>query len=398
MGIWGKYVSEQGLDNLKYYKYSGEDKSICVKLFMGSFWNGVLYLVPSWVAPNLITFTGFCIILVNFFTLLYFSPNLDVACPPWAYLTYGVGVFLYQLMDNLDGRQARKTKSSSALGELFDHGCDSLFVTIGLLPLYNAWLLSPWKSYIFLLLGVIPFYFAHWEEYYSGTLILHALGNPTEVQLLICLAHYCTWYHGMEWYQMSIETWENRYMKWIIPLVSPESLPDMTIHVFCMILVGLGLVAGVISNMSVVVRIVNENKELSMARAFANLFPLVMVLTSFTAWFWVSPADVLAHHTVACLLCVGLLTAYIVDRMIVDRVTKTQFTIIKPCYFAAVVGFLNALFLRNPETDVWYLYILLVGLVLSHIHFAVSVVHQLCDKLNIYCFVITSRPRKVQNE
>jgi ethanolaminephosphotransferase len=69
-----------------------------------------------------ITFTGFCIILVNFFTLIYFSPNLDVACPPWAYLTYAAGVFLYQLMDNLDGRQARKTKSSSALGELFDHG------------------------------------------------------------------------------------------------------------------------------------------------------------------------------------------------------------------------------------------------------------------------------------
>jgi hypothetical protein len=46
-------------------------------------------------------------------------------------------------------------------------------------------------------MGVIPFYFAHWEEYYSGTLILHALGNPTEVQLLICLAHYCTWLHGL---------------------------------------------------------------------------------------------------------------------------------------------------------------------------------------------------------
>jgi hypothetical protein len=68
------------------------------------------------------------------------------------------------------------------------------------------------------------------------------------------------------------------------------------------------------NSVSVVLRIVKEKKELSMGRAFANLFPLVMVLVSFTAWFWVSPADVLARHTVACLLCVGFLTAYIVVR------------------------------------------------------------------------------------
>lgn len=29
-------------------------------------------------------------------------------------------------MDAIDGKQARRTNSSSPLGELFDHGCDSL--------------------------------------------------------------------------------------------------------------------------------------------------------------------------------------------------------------------------------------------------------------------------------
>jgi ethanolaminephosphotransferase len=33
-------------------------------------------------------------------------------------------------LDNCDGKQARKTGNSTPLGMLFDHGCDSLIVTI----------------------------------------------------------------------------------------------------------------------------------------------------------------------------------------------------------------------------------------------------------------------------
>jgi hypothetical protein len=36
----------------------------------------------------------------------------------------------YSLLDNLDGRQARRTGTSSPLGELFDHGCDCLAVAV----------------------------------------------------------------------------------------------------------------------------------------------------------------------------------------------------------------------------------------------------------------------------
>lgn len=46
--------------------------------------------------------------------------------PLWAYLMCAVGLFIYQSLDAIDGKQARRTNSSSPLGELFDHGCDSL--------------------------------------------------------------------------------------------------------------------------------------------------------------------------------------------------------------------------------------------------------------------------------
>ena len=41
-----------------------------------------------------------------------------------------MGLFMYQTMDNIDGKQARRTGTSSGLGELFDHGIDSLNCTL----------------------------------------------------------------------------------------------------------------------------------------------------------------------------------------------------------------------------------------------------------------------------
>ena len=42
------------------------------------------------------------------------------------YFLTGLGSFIYQSLDAVDGKQARRTDSSTPLGELFDHGCDSV--------------------------------------------------------------------------------------------------------------------------------------------------------------------------------------------------------------------------------------------------------------------------------
>ena len=46
--------------------------------------------------------------------------------PWWVYFSCGLGLFFYQCLDAIDGKQARRTGSSSPLGELFDHGCDAV--------------------------------------------------------------------------------------------------------------------------------------------------------------------------------------------------------------------------------------------------------------------------------
>ena len=46
--------------------------------------------------------------------------------PRWACFVCCLGLFIYQSLDAIDGKQARRTNTQSPLGELFDHGCDSL--------------------------------------------------------------------------------------------------------------------------------------------------------------------------------------------------------------------------------------------------------------------------------
>lgn len=42
--------------------------------------------------------------------------------PWWVFFSGGLSVFVYLHLDCVDGKQARRTKSSSPLGQLFDHG------------------------------------------------------------------------------------------------------------------------------------------------------------------------------------------------------------------------------------------------------------------------------------
>lgn len=74
------------------------------------------------------------ILILNTYELIYlykcdlyrFSPNGRDEAPRWACALCALGLFIYQSLDAIDGKQARRTNSSSPLGELFDHGCDSI--------------------------------------------------------------------------------------------------------------------------------------------------------------------------------------------------------------------------------------------------------------------------------
>ncbi len=77
----------------------------------------------------------------------------------------------------MDGKQARRTKSSSALGELFDHGVDSwacfLFpVCIFSVISKDEYGFSPMIMHMLLWVVYLSFIDSHWEKYNTKILYL----------------------------------------------------------------------------------------------------------------------------------------------------------------------------------------------------------------------------------
>ncbi len=83
---------------------------------------GTTSQLPMWLAPNLITLLGiFGLIIAYVLTALYI-PGFDGIAPAWVYWFNGLAVLTYLHLDCIDGKQARRTGTSSPLGQLFDHG------------------------------------------------------------------------------------------------------------------------------------------------------------------------------------------------------------------------------------------------------------------------------------
>jgi len=101
------YVRQQDLPALKEYKYSGVDRSLLSRYVLKPFYTHVVIkCFPTWMAPNLITLTGFMFVVVNMLTMLWYNPTLDQDCPAWVYGSWALGLFLYQTFDAVDGTQA----------------------------------------------------------------------------------------------------------------------------------------------------------------------------------------------------------------------------------------------------------------------------------------------------
>eukprot|EP01083_Nonionella_stella_P159322 519634_1 len=186
----GTYIrTESALNAIRNYKYSGEDNSICFCYVLTPMNKVLINFFPLWMAPNVITLLG-CLCMVAAFCLTsYLSPRFDQEIPPWACYFVAAMMFWAQTLDNLDGRQARRTNSSSALGMMFDHGVDSIQVSfillcgISIIGGGTTWIaFFLWPASVF-----CGFFMATWEHYETGSLVLGKINAPSEGNLLVML-------------------------------------------------------------------------------------------------------------------------------------------------------------------------------------------------------------------
>eukprot|EP00049_Salpingoeca_infusionum_P006185 m.102471 g.102471 ORF g.102471 m.102471 type:complete len:398 (-) comp13223_c2_seq2:1648-2841(-) len=188
------YVLTQAqCDGIKHHEYAVRGKSIMDEALQPWF-NWLVEQVPMWVAPNLITFVGLMVNLISNLLLVSYNPTMDTPgiVPPYLYFVAGISLFLYQSLDNIDGKQARRTGSATPLGELFDHGCDSMstfIVIVGLLATVQAGATA--FSFWVTVIAVSVFYFCHWECYVKGYVQFNTI-DVTEAQWAIILIQLAT--------------------------------------------------------------------------------------------------------------------------------------------------------------------------------------------------------------
>ncbi|THV03702.1 hypothetical protein K435DRAFT_774824 [Dendrothele bispora CBS 962.96] len=267
------YLPEHALQNLKKYSYSGVDKSIVSKYLLGPFWTWFVTLWPKTVAPNTITLSGLMIVFINFFTMLYYDPSYlcekgGVITPRWIYFTYGIGLFLYQAFDAIDGKQARRTGMAGPLGEMFDHGCDALNTTLEVIIASQALNLGrSWWTVASQIATLANFYLTTWEEYHTGSLYLGIFSGPVEGILMIISIYMITGIFGPSfWDTPALQLLHlSSYAPAIasrFPIVAPYV--NMGINEAFMVFAGFGLAFNIIvscSNVSTATRTKSTSKS-----------------------------------------------------------------------------------------------------------------------------------------
>jgi len=197
------YLNADARKNLLNYQYKGSDNSLVYQYILSPF---ALYcveqFVPENIAPNSITLFGLSWMITSYLFCWWFVPTLEATSeiPAWIFLWNSISLLAYQTLDNMDGKQARKTGSSSPLGLLFDHGCDAMNSIFGSANWIIAMGLTMqedlFAATVIIMVPFVLFYVATWEEYHVGELVLPIFNGPSEGLLMGAALHLTTFFKG----------------------------------------------------------------------------------------------------------------------------------------------------------------------------------------------------------
>ena len=183
-------IPNEILSNMHNFKYKSTDDSIMYNKCMSPCLNALVKFLPRWLAANLITFISLCF---NIFAAIisYLDGGFDFSQELKPLTCFIIGLFqlIYQLLDNIDGKQARRTGNSTPFGMLMDHGCD---VFTNIFTAYNLSKLSlvgnddlySFSVFFGLILG---FYMMTYEEYKLGEMHFPPINGTDEGNFFVFL-------------------------------------------------------------------------------------------------------------------------------------------------------------------------------------------------------------------
>jgi len=379
------YLKPEHLAGFDQYKYSAIDTSPLSKYVMHPFWNACVKICPMWLAPNLLTFVGFLFTVANWFLLSYYdyyyfsSSSGYPHIPNWVWLVCAVNHFLAHTLDGIDGKQARRTQSSTPLGELFDHGLDSwtsFFIPAVLYSVFGRleYTISPLRLYFCLVVVLITFLSSHWEKYNTG--ILYLPWGYDISQLCAFLIYVATFIGGYEFWKFTLPGGITAGAGFELTMWSGSlltSLPVSLYNIYRSYSDGTG------KNRS----FWEANRPLASPIAFISLT---------TIWVLASPTNILEVDPRCFTLLVGTVFSNICCQLIVAQMSNTRCELFSWLLIPIAVVVTSSLTLPvRLGLELPLLYVLTIFAVLAHIHYGVCLVRQMCRHLHVSCFKIKKR-------
>eukprot|EP01135_Chromosphaera_perkinsii_P002929 Nk52_evm40s230 gene=Nk52_evmTU40s230 len=357
------YLTDSHLKGLKKHKYACVGWSPLEKHVMQKWWNFLVELLPLWLAPNLITFIGLLVNGLSTTILIYYCPLFTGEAPSWAYLFSAWGTFIYQSLDAVDGKQARRTGTSSPLGELFDHGCDALSTVLYFMTCATSLQLGATVySLTFFSAFIGAFYFSHWHAYVFGYLEFGVM-DVTEAQIAIMSAQMINYIWGPEFWLEDMFGQERRF--WIA--------------------IGgtLGMSVSLFRN-AYKVLVVNDKPTLAGTSVISPLFPIMILYGLMFQTFKIT--SLYEDHSWIFILFYGSVFTKLTCALIVAHMCSCPLEIFDKLLALPLAVFINAKWdFVNPT------YLLIGCCVAAGIHtviYSTLVCREICDSFNIMCFTI----------
>jgi len=366
-------ISDAGFEGVKAYAYKGGDYTPLDNFLNANLWTPAAKLLPTWMAPNLITLVGLTTVILSFFLLVSYCPNFQGSAPAWVYFFVGFCVFFYQTMDAMDGKQARATNSASPLGQLFDHGCDSVsstFLTLGVCTSMNLGVSL--ETMLFLFSVQLPFFIAQWQEYHTHIMV-HAMGwvGVTEAQFFTISIHLLSGLFGPQLFQLQL---------------GPIKLNQLIV----LVQIGLGLFVSFNA-----CKTVFSTPKVNKQTAVLQIAPLMGVI--FIGLLWaayvndVSMNNVYRRHALTTSFLLGILFTHLSNQIIVCALCRMPYPtqwILLPLPFLFLAEYFGLL---GSEADVVF-GIYAGGAFLRIGQFIFNFIEEITNFLGIYC--LTLGPRK----
>ncbi|XP_047518048.1 cholinephosphotransferase 1 isoform X3 [Pieris napi] len=360
------------LKRLSEHKYSCSSASL-LDAWLQPWWCWLVSKTPLWLAPNLITILGLIINIVTTLILVWYSPDARQDPPRWACALCALGVFVYQSLDAIDGKQARRTGSQSPLGELFDHGCDSISTVFIALGACIAVKLGEYPTWMFFqcFCAMTLFYCAHWQAYVTGTLKMGRI-DVTEAQYTIICIHLISATLGSDVWATQLPTIN----------VSVNLLSN-----YFVVLLNMYLVFGYIK---VIMRggVGKNGSTVAGTSILTPVFPFSFVVVPAFIIFQKSESQVYQNHPALYILAFGMVAAKVTNRLVVAHMTKSEMDYYDWALVGPAMLFLNQYF-KNALPEYYVLWLCFVWVVVELIRYCGQICMEICEHLKIHLFRIS---------